>query len=227
MFDFATIFMLIRITIVGVLLWMFYRMVRSGIARVWGDGEREKHWRGQLIGFIIAFILLWPATGFRLEQRYREWRYRPQLYMVAQQLGYTPEDLLIEDSGCWDPVMTFYPLATERCEIFLYFTTELAPTDIESLVTHFPAGQIARYMGNESFSSTFTRLNQQTSASLQSDNPWQPLLQHRWQFHGTTRNFELIEWYATSEISGIIFDGKEIKKNIVRIDVTLGNVHLY
>jgi hypothetical protein len=235
MLDFATIFMLVRVAIGLFLLWLLYRLVRSGIARVRGDQEGAKRLRGQLIGFIIALVLLWPATGLRLEQRYLERYYRPQLYEIAETLDYTDEDFLVEGFTCVDPLLTFYPLTTESCRISLYFTTDLAVDDLKQIVMHFPAERIFDSKGESFVSNRFSAIGVRTSflqtitkgkATTEDDSPTR-LHSHSWRVYQNDEIVLRVELFEISETMKFMLDDNPIKSNLIRVDVELGRVHLY
>lgn len=81
----TTISMSVRVSILGFLLWLLYRLVRSKGFMIREDQERAKPLRGQLIGCRIAFILLWPFASIRLHQCYRS----QVLYCITRPLGRT------------------------------------------------------------------------------------------------------------------------------------------
>ena len=231
MLDGTTIFLLIRLSVLSLLLWLLYGVLRSCFFVIRGQEQRAKYLGTQLIIFAIAFILLWPATGFRLQQRYMERRYRPQLYKIAEQLGYTPADLLLEDSGCWDTGITIPPFITQRCEIFLHFTTDLNATALAPLVAKLPADRISERAGSDTLSQQITRLAIETPTAephnaVKGDTEVQ-IYRYTWSFSDNDKIFQQIELYETSTVRGLAFKGKPITKNIVRVDVAIGDPSLY
>ena len=162
MFDGAIVFMIIQVLISVFVFLSLYWLIRSFLAYLRGDRERAKYLRGNLIVFIIAFVLLWPLTGIRLQQRYLEWRYRPQLYEVAAMLGYTDEDLLVEDFVCGDISL----IMTVSCSSVLYFTTDTSVTDLEPLFAQFLADRIRVAERHDTVAGAFWYVNFQTPSSI-------------------------------------------------------------
>jgi hypothetical protein len=226
----------IRMLIGAFVLWLLYRLIRSFIAYMRGDRERAKGVRGQLIGFVIAFILLWPLTGIRLQQSYLEWRYRPRLYEVAAALGYTDEDLLIEDFTCGDFLLTIYPLAAASCSSVLHFTTDMTVADLEPLVTQFPTDRIRVEERHDSVAGTVVLLNATTRPSPFAIAGNQDASQvaservihnYEWSFYQSDNNFQTVWLYETAAVVGLEFDGNPIKKNIILVDIGVGRVFPY
>ena len=235
MLDGATIFMITRIFVIVFLLWLLYRLVRSCVFRMRGDQERAKHLRGQLMGFVIAFVLLWPFTGIRLQQRYLEWRYRPRLYEVAGKLGYTPADFLVEDSDCEIAGFSIPPFMSESCVIYLYFTTDMAVADLEPLVAQFPADHIRIVERHDSIAGAFSRLNFRTPSLIAVTEDQDParggletkIHNYEWIIYQSDNSFQHIWLYETAAVAGLVFDSNPIGKNIIFVDVGIGEVHLY
>jgi hypothetical protein len=232
MLDFATIFMLVRVAIGLFLLWLFYRLLRSGMARVRGDGERAKRLRGQLIGFVIAFVLLWPFTGVRLQKRYLEWRYRPQLYEMAATLGYTEEEYLASGASCADPLLTLPQLSHETCRISLYFSTELTAAELEPLVMRFSAPHIVDYKGDRNVTDVLSGIASRLTFNGETLRDLFPftgkVCSHRWMFHEEDFwTIQTIALHEASHVPGLALDGKPIAKDVIYISVNLGYVSVY
>ena len=235
MLDGTTIFLLIRLSVLSLLLWLLYGVLRSCFFVIRGQEQRAKYLGTQLIIFAIAFILLWPATGIRLQQRYLERHHRPQLYAIAEKLGYTAEDFLVEDSTCWDTPITLPPLGTQSCSIFLYFTTDMAVADLKPLIAQFPADQILDVERNDTVASAFSLLNLHTSSSMTSSENQEiarngsktEIHNYQWIFYQSDNSFQWIWLYETSNFVGLLFDGNPIEKNIILVDLGLGQVSFY
>ena len=237
MVDGTTIFMIVRVLILGFLLWLLYRLLRSFISLPRGDKERTRRFRRPLINFIIAFVLLWPLTGIRLQKRYLEWHHRPQLYEIAKKLGYTAKDLLVEGASCHDGLMTIlFPILYDQCTIFLVYTTDLEFPDLKPLATQFSADLILDEQGTSP--NLFPQINMHTAAVITINGSKDPgtsdsllrINNYGWTFYSEKdvfQSFQSIELYESSHVAGLAFNGKPIVKNIIVVELHFNRVYLY
>ena len=232
MLNGATIFMIIRMLLLGSLLWLFLRLIRSLVAFLRGQQERAKEFRGRLIWFVIAFVLLWPFTGIRLQKRYLEWRYRPHLYEMAETLGYTEEEYLAGGTSCADPLLTLPQLTHETCYMSLYFATELTAAELEPFVMRFSAPHIFDHQGDRDVTAALSGLDSRLTfngATLRDLFPFMgQVYTHEWMFHEEDFwTIQTIALHEASQVAGLALDGKPITKDVIYISVNLGYVSLY
>ena len=235
MLDGTTIFLLIRLSVLSLLLWLLYGVLRSCFFVLRGQEQRAKYLGTQLIIFAIAFILLWPATGIRLQQRYLERRHRPQLYEVAEKLGYTSADFLVEGFTCEPAVFSIPPFFAESCSIYLYFITDMVVANLDPLVAQFPADHIRVDERHDSVAGAFSLLNLQTPSSITiaedqdaaRNDSKRKIHNYEWIIYQSDDSFQHIWLYETAAVAGLEFNGNPIKKNIIFVDVEIGQVHLY
>jgi hypothetical protein len=162
MLDGATIFMIIRVLVIAFLLWLFYRRVRTFIARIRSDRALAPKIAGQFLlqlftnihyrvqSLLAGLPLIFASARKRLLTsaiaacillllvscyptfQQLEEQNLSTLYQIAETVGYTPDALIVQDRSCWDP--SLYPPYTNECAIFLIFSTDATVPEVQTMI---------------------------------------------------------------------------------------------
>lgn len=282
MVDGITIFMIVRVLILGFLLWLLYRLVRSCGFMIRGDQERAKPLRSQLIGCRIACISLWLFASIRLHKRYRSLvLYRivcpvrrarvlaalllcilflnsacksgypkladvskqefPVVFSIAEQLGYTADDLLVQANLCTVSNLSF-PLSpiTTSCGIFVAFESELPLNEFDSLVAQLDFERTDTYKdeGTGLFEflnlsdhiTKYRRLTVEDSEgqNLEEQETLPDIVEYGWHFNYSEKRFLIVEFYNTNSLEPHVALGDRIiVGNIAIVYILLGGVQTW
>jgi hypothetical protein len=192
------------------------------------------------LGFTIMFLnsactSQYPKLADVSEQEF------PVVFSIAEQLGYTADDLLVQANKCTVSNFSF-PLTpiTTSCGIFVAFETTLPLNEFSSLVAQLEfekTGTNNRY-GNDLFNylNLSNHITEYRRLTVDGNDGWgegkrellPDILVQSWNYKYRGTQFLNVDFYGTAELNPHVDLGDEsIEGNIIVVYLHLGTVQTW
>lgn len=194
------------------------------------------------IGLLVVVLLLssacksnYPKLAEVSEQEF------PIVFSIAEQLGYTADDLLVQANLCTISTFAVPPFPTDSlCGIFIAYETEMTRNEFGTLVAELAFERSDTYQNKGTGLFEFLNLSDHITAyrrltvegSESQDGQEQEMLpdimEYSWQFKYTEERFLYVEFYHTSLLEPpLLLDDQRIEENVAIVYLRLGTVQTW